>query len=90
MADTGYIVCWSTGSLQGTLDDEHGDTKLFPTADAANSAARGDFAKMAALSVVHMNSRETFTDGMVSVSEPTPNGYAVWVEPAFWDGEEPA
>ena len=45
---------------------------------------------MAALSVVHMTSRETITNEMVSVSEPTPNGYAVWVEPAFWDGEEPA
>jgi hypothetical protein len=85
-----YIVTWSTGTLQGTLDDEHGETKLFPTKEAANSAARADFAKMAALSVVHMAARETLTDGMVSVSEPTPNGYAVWVEPAFWDGEEPA
>ena len=85
----GYIVTWSTGTLQGTLDDEQGDTQLFPTKEEANSAARADFVKMAALSVVHMASRETLTDGMVSVSEPTPDGYAVWVEPAFWDGEEP-
>ena len=85
----GYIVTWSTGTLQGTLDDEQGDTQLFPTKEEANSAARADFAKMAALSLVHMASRETLTDGMVSVSEPTPDGYAVWVEPAFWDGEEP-
>jgi hypothetical protein len=85
----GYIVTWSTGTLQGTLDDEQGDTQLFPTKEEANSAARADFGRMAALSVVHMASRETLTDGMVSVSEPTPDGYAVWVEPAFWDGEEP-
>lgn len=85
---SGYIVSWSTGNLQGTLDDEHGETKLFPTKEAANSAARADFAKMAALSVVHMASRETLNDGMVSISEPTPRGYAVWVEPAFWDGDE--
>jgi hypothetical protein len=85
-----FIVCWSTGNLQGTLDDEHGETKIFPTLESANSAARGDFSRMAALSVVHMTARETITNEMVSVSEPTPNGYAVWVEPAFYDGEEPA
>ena len=74
--------------MQGTLDDEHGETKVFPSVESANSAARGDFGRMAALSVVHMTARETITNQMVSVSEPTPNGYAVWVEPAFYDGEK--
>jgi hypothetical protein len=85
---SGYIVAWSTGSLQGTLDDEHGETRIFPTKEEANSAARDDFARMASLSAAHMNTRETLTNGLLSVSEPTPKGYAVWVEPAFWDGDE--
>jgi hypothetical protein len=80
-----YAVRWSTGSVEGAVEDEHGEPRRFDDVAAANAAARAEFAAMADRDASGSVRRREATgaDGAVSITDASdPDGFAVWAEAA--------
>lgn len=78
-----YQVAWSTGSIQGCIEDGEGRQMLYRSLRAANAAARAEFAAMAESDAIDLvTPRATFHNGAISLTDGSGSApdLAVWVE----------